>query len=51
MKRDGRTLVFLTGVGRSGGADATGFSFDERDPPADHAVVAGETCWFRLERL
>lgn len=40
LKRDGRTLVFLTGAGRSGGADATGFSFDERDPPADHAVVA-----------
>ncbi len=40
LKRDGRTLVFLTGAGRAGGADATGFSFVERDPPADHAVVA-----------
>ena len=40
LKNDGRTLVFLTGSGRVGGEDATGFSFAEKEPPADHKTIA-----------
>ena len=40
LKSDGRTLVFLSGTGVSGGADATGFDYVRKDPPRSHLTVA-----------
>jgi len=42
LKSKGRTLVFLSGTGVSGGADATGFDFVRKEPPQSHMTVAAE---------
>ena len=40
LKRDGRTLVFLSGTGAAGGVAATGFDVVQEEAPKDHHVVA-----------
>lgn len=40
LKRDGRTLVFLSGTGAAGGVEATGFDIVQKEAPQAHAVVA-----------
>jgi hypothetical protein len=40
LKGDGRTLVFLSGTGVSGGGDATGFGIVHERAPRSHRVVA-----------
>ena len=39
LRRDGRTLVYLSGCGRSGGAEALGFEPVSRPGNADHEIV------------